>query len=93
MSQYGEASALAIVETHAPSTEPGLQNAILFAQKRNQICLLTMNPPTHRHDSQLKQSHARSLGDRIDPVVGQYGVGSELFRIVQNPERGAALTH
>jgi hypothetical protein len=59
--KYGKASALAIVETHAHSTELGLQNAVLFAQKRNQICLLTMKSPTHRQDNQLKQRHARSL--------------------------------
>ena len=67
--QFAEASSLAVVETQSPSTEPGLQNAILFSQKRDQICLLTMKPRIHRHDDQLKRSHARSLGDRVDPVV------------------------
>ena len=56
VAQYGEASALAIVETQAPSTEPRLQNAILFSQKRDQICLLTMKPPTHRHNDQRAKS-------------------------------------
>jgi hypothetical protein len=56
--QFAEASPLAVVEMQAPSTEPGLQNAILFPQKRDQICLLTMKPSTHRHDDQLKRSHA-----------------------------------
>jgi hypothetical protein len=74
--QFAEASPLAVVETQAPSTEPGLQHAILFSQERDQICLLTMKPRTHRHDEQLKRSHARSLGDRIDPVVGHYAVWS-----------------
>jgi hypothetical protein len=56
--QFSEASPLAVVEMQAPSTEPGLQNAILFPKKRDQICLLTMKPSTHRHDDQLKRSHA-----------------------------------
>jgi hypothetical protein len=46
--------------------------AILFSQERDQIGLLTMKPRTDCHDDQLKQSHARSLGDRVDPVVGHY---------------------
>ena len=71
--QFAEASPLAVVETQAPSTEPGLQNSILFPQERDQICLLTMKPRTHRHDEPLKRSHARSLGDRVDPVVGHHG--------------------
>jgi len=56
--QFAEASPLAVVETQAPSTKPGLQNSILFSQKRDQICLLTMEPRTHCHDDQLKQGHA-----------------------------------
>ena len=72
--QFAKVSPLAIVETQTPSTEPRLQNAILFSQERDQICLLTMKPRTHRHDDQLKRSHARSLGDRVDPVVGHHAV-------------------
>ena len=48
--KFAEASPLAVVETQAPSIEPRLQNAILFTQKRDQICLLTMKPRTYRHD-------------------------------------------
>jgi hypothetical protein len=33
-----------------------------------------MKPGTYRQDDQLKQSHARSLGHSVDPVVGHYGV-------------------
>ena len=72
--QFAEASPLAVVETQAPAAEPGLQHSILFSQKRDQICLLTMKPRTYRHEEPLKQSHARSLGDRVDPVVGHYAV-------------------
>ena len=71
--QFAEASPLPIVKTQPPSIEPRLQNAILLSQKRDQICLLTMKPGTYRQDDQLKQSHARSLGHSVDPVVGHYG--------------------
>ena len=71
--QFAEATPLVVLETQAPSAEPGLQNSILFSQKRDQICLLTMKPRTYRHDEQLKRSHARSLGNRVDPVVGHHG--------------------
>ena len=67
-----EASSLAVVETYTPSTEPELQDSILFSQKGDRIGLLTMKPRTHRHDEQLKRSHARSIGDRVDPVVERY---------------------
>jgi hypothetical protein len=45
--QFAEATPLVVLETQAPSAEPGLQNSILFSQKRDQICLLTMKPRTH----------------------------------------------
>lgn len=92
--QFAETSPLTVLETQAPSAEPGLKNAILFAQKRDQICLLTMKPRTYRHDDQLKQSHVRSLGDRIDSVVGHYGLDPATpLRIAvanQNPSGAAA---
>jgi len=74
VSQFAEAAPLVVLETQAPAAEPGLQHSILFSQKRDQICLLTMKPRTYRHEEPLKQSHARSLGDRVDPVVGHYAV-------------------
>jgi len=75
--QFAEASPLPIVKTQPPSIEPRLQNAILLSQKRDQICLLTMKPGTYRQDDQLKQSHARSLGHSVDPVVGHYAPGNQ----------------
>jgi hypothetical protein len=63
-----------VLETQAPSAEPGLQNSILFSQKRDQN-LSVLDEATHiRHDEPLKRSHARSLGDHVDPVVGHSGV-------------------
>ena len=74
VSQFAETTPLVVLKTQALSAEPGLQHSILFSQKRDQICLLTMKPRTYRHEEPLKQSHARSLGDRVDPVVGHYAV-------------------
>ena len=75
--QFAEATPLVVLETQAPSAEPGLQNSILFSQKRDQICLLTMKPGTYHQDDQLKQSHARSLGHSVDPVMGHYAPGNQ----------------
>ena len=66
------ASSLTVVETQSSSAKPRLQNAILFSQERDQISLLAMKPRTDCHDDQLKQSHARSPGDHVDPAVGHY---------------------
>ena len=42
VSQFGEASAIAVIEAHALSGEPGLQQSILFAQKRDDVRLPTL---------------------------------------------------
>jgi hypothetical protein len=66
---FAETSPLTVLETQAPSAEPGLKNAILVAQKRSDLS--AHDEATHiRDDDQLKQSNVRSLGDRIDSVVG-----------------------
>ena len=78
VSQFAEATPLVGLGTQAPSAEPGLQNAILFSPKRDQICLLTMKPRTYGHDEPLKRSHVRSLGDRVDPTVGHYALIASL---------------
>ena len=44
VSQFGEASAIAVIEAHALSGEPGLQQSILFAQKRDDVRLPTLEP-------------------------------------------------
>ena len=61
VSQFGQPSALAVVETQAPPGEPGLQHSILFAQERDHVGLLTMEPAAQRRDQQLEREHARSL--------------------------------
>ena len=58
--QHGEASALAVVETQAPPGEPGLQQPILFAQERDDLGLLTMEPAAQGRDQQLEREHTRS---------------------------------
>jgi hypothetical protein len=50
VSQFSEASALAVVETQALASEPGLQQSILFAQERDDISLLTLEPSAQRGD-------------------------------------------
>ena len=50
MSQFSEGSALAVVETQALAGEPRLQQSILFAQERDDISLLTLEPSAQRGD-------------------------------------------
>ena len=57
MSQYSEAVALAVVETQALASEPGLQQSILFTQERDDIGLVTLEPSTQRDDQQLEREH------------------------------------
>jgi len=77
VSQFGEATPLVVLEPQAPSAKPGRQNSILFSQKRDQICLLTMKLRTQRHD-ELKRGEARSLSavlirflDIAGPLTGR----------------------
>ena len=79
VSQFGEASALAVVETQALPGEPGLQQSILFAQERDDVGLLTMEPAAQGRDQQLEREHARSLRHGGDPPVGHYGINNELI--------------
>ena len=61
VSQLTQPSPLAVVEAEALAREPGLQNAILFAQERDDVGLLAMEPAAQRRDQQLEREHARSL--------------------------------
>jgi hypothetical protein len=56
VSRFAEAAPLVVLETQAPAAEPGLQHSILFSQKRDQICLLTMKPRTYRHEEPLNRA-------------------------------------
>ena len=57
MSHFSEASSLVVVETQALSSEPGLQQSILFTQERDDIGLLTLELSTQRDDQQLEREH------------------------------------
>ena len=61
VSQFGEATAFAVAETQAPPGEPGLQQSILFAQERDDVGLLTMEPASQNRDQQLEREHPRSI--------------------------------
>jgi hypothetical protein len=50
MAQDSEAPPVAVVETQAPPGELGFQNAILLAQKGDDIRLLAMQPATEGRD-------------------------------------------
>src|SRR5688500_8902321 len=64
VSHFNEASALAVVETRALPSAPGLQQSILFAQERDDLGLLTLEPSAQRGDQQLKRERGRSLRQR-----------------------------
>ncbi|HEU4690255.1 MAG TPA: hypothetical protein VFS23_17910 [Vicinamibacterales bacterium] len=50
LTEFAEPSALVVVETEALFAEARLENSIFLSQKRDQICLLTMKPPTYHRD-------------------------------------------
>ena len=70
VSHCSEASALAVVETKALPGEPRLQQSILFAQKRDDIGLLTLEPAAQRGDHQLEREHGRSLNHCRRSICG-----------------------
>ena len=61
VSQFGQTPALMILEPQPVPGEPGLQHSVLFAQERDDIGLLTLEPSAQRGDQQLKREHGRSL--------------------------------
>jgi hypothetical protein len=64
LSQFCETAPLTVVEPHALPCQPRLQDAILLPQKRDDLGLLTMEPPTQGCDQQLERKHRRSLRHR-----------------------------
>jgi hypothetical protein len=57
VSQYSEASAVAVVETQALPGEPSFKNVILLPQERDDVSLLTLEPATQSSYEQLKRKH------------------------------------
>ena len=53
VSSFGKTSPLPVVEPQAPG-EPGLQQAILFAQERVDVGLLAIEPAAQDRDQQLE---------------------------------------
>jgi hypothetical protein len=70
VSQYSEASAVAVVETQALPGEPSFQNAILLPQESDDISLLTLEPATQSSYQQLEREHSQSLRHRRRSICG-----------------------
>jgi hypothetical protein len=47
MAQFSKTASLAVIETQSPSLELRLQHPILFAQEREDVLLLSLQPTTH----------------------------------------------
>jgi hypothetical protein len=75
MPQVGEAAALAVIQAQSSPFEPCLEDAVLFAQERNDVVLLMSKPTAQCRDHELERKHIRSLTSAArDRVLGQYGL-------------------
>ena len=99
--QLGEASPVGVIETQAPPFQLPLRNSILFAQGRNHVLLLALQPAAQRRHHELKRKHRRSPRQRRDPrwdttgsvTTSKYG-GRQLYvGTVPNCNQGEVTTN
>lgn len=68
VSQFGQTAALTVFEAQSMSCEPSLQEAILFAEERDRVGLLTVDPAAQGREKQLSGSTHEVYVTAADPL-------------------------
>jgi hypothetical protein len=84
--QFREASALGVRETQPLPGQPRLQDAILLAEKHDDVGLLSTEPATEGSDQEMERWRRRSLRHRSDRRVGHDGQGAGTWSDAATPQ-------
>jgi hypothetical protein len=78
VSQFGQPSALPVLEAQALAHQPGLQQTVLLLQKCDDIGRLRMHPAARCSDQSLEWEHTWSLRQTV-PDMGHYAINGAAF--------------